>query len=94
MEWFLAGEHLTSSSTKTAQTINFKLCVHISSRLLHKTVPMFFLIMSCSFFIAIIRRILKAYFPENSEKLIIQKIFERKKIADTVLFFSWLAMYQ
>ena len=63
MEWFLAGEHLTSSRTKTAQTINFKLCVHISSRLLHKSVPVFFLIMSWSFFIAIIRRILKAYFP-------------------------------
>ena len=56
---FLGGEHLASSSTKTAQTFNFKLCTHISNRLLHKTVPTFYLI-SCSFFIAIIRRVLKA----------------------------------
>ena len=41
MEWFLAGEHLTSSSTKTAQTINFKLCTHISNRLLQKTIKVF-----------------------------------------------------
>ena len=59
-ECFLGGEHLTSSSTKTAQTINFKLCTHISNRMLHKTVPGFYLTMSCSFFIAIIRRVLKA----------------------------------
>ena len=40
-EWFLAGEHLTSYSTKTAQTINFKLCTHISNRLLQKTIKVF-----------------------------------------------------
>ena len=59
-EWFLGGEHLTGSSTKTAQTINFKLCTHISNRMLHKTVPAFYLTMSCSFFIAIIQQVLKA----------------------------------
>ena len=68
-ERFLGGEHLTSSSTKTAQTINFKLCTHISNRLLHKTVPAFFLIMSHSFFIAIIRRVLKAYFAWKQLKV-------------------------
>ena len=62
-EWFLAGEHFTSSNTKMTQTINFNLCAHISNRLLHKTILAFFLIISCSFFIAIIRRVLKAYFP-------------------------------
>ena len=76
------------------QTINFNLCAHISNRLLHKTILAFFLIISCSFFIAIIRRVLKHIFHENSEKLIIQKILERKKIAGTVLFVSWLAIYQ
>ena len=59
-EWFLGGEHLTSSSTKTAQIINFKLWTHISNRLLHKTVPAFYRIISCSFFIAVIWRVLKA----------------------------------
>ena len=53
MEKFLTGEHLTSSSTKTAEKINFKLCSHISNRLLHKTVPVFFQIMSYLFFITI-----------------------------------------
>ena len=61
-ETFLGGEHITSSSTKTAQTVNFKLSTYISNRLLHETMPAFFLIMSHSFFIAIIRRVLKAYF--------------------------------
>ena len=31
-----------SSSAKTAHTINFKLCTHISDRLLHQSVPTFF----------------------------------------------------
>ena len=62
MEMFLGGEHLTSSRTKTAESINFKLCTHISNRLLHKIVPAFFIIMSYSFFIAITQRALKAYF--------------------------------
>ena len=59
---FLGDEHLTSSSTKMALRINFKLCTHISNRLLHKTVPAFFLIMSYSVFIVITRGALKAYF--------------------------------
>ena len=62
MEWFLGDEHLTSSSTKTAQTIKFKLCTRISNKRLHKTVGLFLPIMSYSFFIAIIRQVLKAYF--------------------------------
>ena len=61
-EWFLGGEHLTYSSIKTTEMINFKLCTHISNRLLHKIMRAFFLIMSYSFFIAITRRVLKAYF--------------------------------
>ena len=61
-EWFLGGEHLTSSGTKTALGINFKLCIHISNRLLHKSVPAFFLKMSYSIFIGVIRRVLKVYF--------------------------------
>ena len=68
-EWFLGGEHLTSSSTKTAQIINFKLWTHISNRLLHKTVPAFSLRMSYPFFIAITRRALKAYFAWKQLKV-------------------------
>ena len=65
----LGGEHLTSSSTKMAWRINFKLCTHSSNRLLHKTVPAFFLIMNYSFFIAITRRALKAYFASRHLKV-------------------------
>ena len=66
---FLDGEHVTSYSTKTTQRINFKLCTHISNRLLHKTAPAFFLIMSYSFFIAITQRALKAYFAWKQWKV-------------------------
>ena len=68
-ERFLGGEHLTSSIRKTTEKINFKLCMHISNILLHKIVPMFFLIMSYSFFIAITRRALKAYFAWKQLKV-------------------------
>ena len=37
------------------KSFNFNLCTHISNRLLNKTVPAFFLIISYSFFIAISR---------------------------------------
>ena len=69
METFLGGGHMTSSSTKTAKKIKFKLCTHISNRLLHKTLPVFFLIMSHSFFIAIIWGVLKAYFAWKQLKV-------------------------
>ena len=68
-EKFLSGEHLTSSSTKTAERTNFKFCANISNRLLQKTVTAFFLIMSYSFFIAITRRALKAYFAWKQLKV-------------------------
>ena len=42
--------------------IRFELCTHISNRLLHKTVPAFFLTMNYSFFITITRWVLKAHF--------------------------------
>ena len=64
---------------ETAQTINFKLCTHISNRLLHKTMPTFHLIISCSFFIAIIRRVLKAYFPWKQSKADSSKNIQKEK---------------
>ena len=56
---FLGGEHLTSSSTKTSQTTNFKLCTHISNRLLPKRVSFVF---SDNDLLTMIRRVLIAYF--------------------------------
>ena len=85
---------MRSSSTKTAQMINFKLCTHISNRLLHKIVPVFYLLMSCSFFIAIIRRVLKAYFPWKQSKADYSKNIQKEKIAGTVLFVPWLVTCQ
>ena len=42
-ERFLTGKHLTSSGTKTTGITDFKLCTHISNRMLNKNVPSFFL---------------------------------------------------
>ena len=52
-EWFLGGENLTSSSTKTAKTINFKFCAHIFNWVLHNSVPAFFLILRYLFFMVL-----------------------------------------
>ena len=78
----LGGERLTSSSTKMAERINFKLCTHISNRLLYKTVPAFFLIMSYSFFIAITLTSFESIFCMKKVKNRLFKIlFEKKQIA-------------
>ena len=76
-ETFLGGEHMMSSSTKTAKRINFKLCTHISKRLLHKTGPAFFLMMSHSFFIAIVQRVLIACFAWKQLKVDYSKSWAR-----------------
>ena len=73
---------------------NFKLCKLISKRLLHKTVPAFFLIMSHSFFIAIIRRAVKAYFAWRQLKVDYSKNIWKEEITGTVLFAFYLAKYQ
>ena len=90
-ETFLGGQHMLSSSTKTPKRINFKLCTHISKRLLHKTVPAFFLIMSHLFFIAIIQGVLKAYFAWKQLKVDYSKHTWKKE--DHGMVFS-LATYQ
>ena len=61
-EWFLGGENLTSSSTKTAQTINFKFCAHIFNWVLHNSVPAFFLILRYLFFM-VLGKFLPGKFP-------------------------------
>ena len=58
----LGGECLWSCSTKIEQTINFKFCTHISNRILNKALSTFFVAMSNLFFVAMICRVLKAYF--------------------------------
>ena len=59
--------------------MSFKLCAHISKRLLHKSMPAFFLIMSYSFFIAITRRALKAYFAWKQLKVDYSKNIWKKE---------------
>ena len=91
-ETFLGDEHMMSSSTKTAKRINFILCTHISKRLLHKTVPAFFLIMSNSFLIAIIQEVLKAYFAWKQLKVDYSKKYlkRRKSWARFCLSLCWV----
>ena len=50
---------------------------HIFNRLLHKTVPAFFLIMSYSFYITITPRVFKAYFAWK--QLIVDYSMKRRK---------------
>ena len=94
-ERFLGGKHLTSSSTKTAKSIIFKLCTHVSNRLLHKTVPAFFLIMCYSFFYCNNSMSFASVFcMKTVKKRLFKKIFEKKKMAGMLLFISWLAKYK
>ena len=86
-EKFLGGEHLTSCSMRMAEGINFKLCTHISNRLLHKIVPALFLIISFLFFIAITRRALKAYFAWKQSKVDYSKnIWEEENRGHSFVF--------
>ena len=91
-EWFLGCEQSTSSSTKTAQTINFKMRTHISNRLQRKYLPVFFLIISHPFFIAIVGRVLKAYFCMKTVKSwSFKKYLKGKKMrARLCLSLGWL----
>ena len=50
--------------------------------------------MCYSFFIAIIRIALKAYFAWKQLKVDYSKLFEKNKIAGAVLFVSWLVKYK
>ena len=68
-ERFLVAEHLTSSNTKTAYVINFKLSIHISHSLLHKSISPFLPRISSSCFIALLQSIYKSYFEQNQWKL-------------------------
>ena len=74
--------------------IDLKFCTHSSNRLLHKSVPTIFLIMSYSAFAAILWQILKSHFERKQSKQIIQKIFDKKKsvssfFGSSLHAFSW-----
>ena len=72
--------------------INFKLCIHIFNRLLHKTVPAFFLTRVIYFFIAIIRQVLKAYYAWKQLKVdYSNNIWKEENCRHG--FVSWLATY-
>ena len=69
-------------------TLNF---AHVSKRLLHKTVPAFFLIMCYSFFIATIWRALKAYLAWKQLKVDHSKnIWKKKSRAQFCSCLGWL----
>ena len=78
-ERVLGGEHLTSSSTRTALTIDYKLWTHISNRMQNIKVPAFFLTVSYSFFISINQQFMKAYFAWKQLKADHSRNFWRKK---------------
>ena len=75
-------------------TLNF--CTHISHRLQHKIMSTFFLTTSCWFFFLVLLLISWHCWilHEKSWNQIIQKIFEKKEIAGTILFVPWLATNQ
>ena len=62
--------------------------------MLDKNMPAFFPTLSHSFFIAIIRQILKAHFAWKQLKVDYSKIVEKRKIAGLLLFVPWPGTYQ
>ena len=67
---------------------------HISNRPLDKTVSSFFLAMSCSFFIFYFDNSTSfesTFCMKRVESRLFKKIFEKKKIAGTILLALWLA---
>ena len=70
----------------------FKLCTHISNRLLHKIVPAFFLTMTNSFFIKINQTSFESVFCMKTGKtgLIKKHLKRRKSHARSCLSLGWL----
>ena len=74
--------------------IDLKFCTHSSNRLLHKSVPTIFLIMSYSAFAAILWEILKSHFErKQSETDYPKNIWKEEKCAHGYLG-SWLYAFQ
>ena len=73
--------------------IDLKCCTHTSNRLLHKSVPTIFLIMSYSAFAAILWEILKSHFEQQSKTDYPKNIWKEEKCVHG-FFGSWLYAFQ
>ena len=74
--------------------IDLKCCTHSSDRLLHKSVPTIFLIMSYSVFAAILWQILKSHFERKRSKTDYPKNIWKKEKCVHGFFRSWLYAFQ
>ena len=85
-EIILDGEYSMIYSTKTAWTIDFKSCIH--------RFPQFFQQWIIWFLWQYFGKFWNQVLNKNSQKQIIQKMFEKKKNMCTVLFGSWQYAFQ
>ena len=74
--------------------IDLKCCTHNSNRLLHKSVPTIFLIMSYSAFAAILWQILKSHFERKQSKTDYPKNIWKEEKCVHGFFGSWLYAFQ
>ena len=74
--------------------IDLKFCTHISNRLLHKSVPTVFLIMSYSALEAILWQILKSHFERKQSEKDYPKIIWKEEKRVHGFFGSWLYAFQ
>ena len=74
--------------------IDLKCCTHTSNRLLHKSVPTIFLIMSYSAFAAILWQILKSHFERKQSKTDYPKNIWKEEKCVHGFFGSWLYAFQ
>ena len=74
--------------------IDLKFCTHNSNRLLHKSVPTIFLIMSYSAFAAILWQILKSHFERKQSKTDYPKNIWKEEKCVHGFFGSWLYAFQ
>ena len=74
--------------------IDLKFCTHSSNRLLHKSVPTIFLIMSYSAFAAILWQILKSHFERKQSKTDYPKNIWKEEKCIHCFFGSWLYAFR
>ena len=74
--------------------IDLKFCTHSSNRLLRKSMPKIFLIMSYSAFAAILWQILKSYFERKRSKRDYPKNIWKEEKCVHGFFGSWLYVFQ
>ena len=70
---------LTSSSMKTAEAIDFKLCTHISKRLLHKRMPAIFVKTSYWFYCNALANSGSAFWTKTIKSKYLKNIWKEEK---------------